>query len=147
MTRCHRHRLVESRASLHVRLQLRELKRGAPLCTATLGLLTRMTPEWTRARTMLWTIVSRHELDYLHVSSPCKQRSLLKPVSPFAASGPRLLSGQGLKGQDSTGETLRIHRENQAKLQAMSQSEIQEEQKKLLCQLGRSSYRVGEQSF
>uniref|UniRef100_A0A3Q3WTG5 Uncharacterized protein n=1 Tax=Mola mola TaxID=94237 RepID=A0A3Q3WTG5_MOLML len=58
-----------------------------------------------------------------------------KPLSPFPASGPRLVSGQGLEGPDSTGETLRIHRENQAKLQGMSQSEIREEQKKLLSQL------------
>lgn len=47
----------------------------------------------------------------------------------------RLLSGEGLQGPDSFGETLRIHRENQAKLQAMSKSEILEEQKKLLSQL------------
>lgn len=51
-------------------------------------------------------------------------------------SGSRLLSGEGLQGPDSSGETLRIHRENQAKLQAMSKSEILEEQKKLMSQLG-----------
>lgn len=56
--------------------------------------------------------------------------------SPIAASGPRLVSGQGLLGPDSTGETQRIHKENQAKLQEMSQSEILDEQKKLLSQLG-----------
>lgn len=56
--------------------------------------------------------------------------------SPIAASGPWLVSGQGLLGPDSTGETQRIHRENQAKLQGMSQSEILDEQKKLLSQLG-----------
>lgn len=50
-------------------------------------------------------------------------------------SGPRLLSGQGLGCPDSSAETMRIHRENQATLQAMSQSEIQQEQKKLLSQL------------
>uniref|UniRef100_A0A7N5ZQL4 RNA polymerase II associated protein 1 n=1 Tax=Anabas testudineus TaxID=64144 RepID=A0A7N5ZQL4_ANATE len=50
-------------------------------------------------------------------------------------SGPRLISGQGLAGPNSSGETTRIHRENQAKLQAMSESEIIEEQKKLLSQL------------
>ncbi|XP_068195704.1 RNA polymerase II-associated protein 1 isoform X2 [Antennarius striatus] len=49
--------------------------------------------------------------------------------------GPRLVSGQGLKGPDSSAETLRIHSENQAKLQRMSQSEILEEQQKLLSQL------------
>ncbi|XP_011616044.2 RNA polymerase II-associated protein 1 [Takifugu rubripes] len=48
---------------------------------------------------------------------------------------PRLVSGQGLVDPDSTGETQRIHRENQAKLQGMSQSEILDEQKKLLSQL------------
>lgn len=46
------------------------------------------------------------------------------------------MSGQGLVDPDSTGETQRIHRENQAKLQGMSQSEILDEQKKLLSQLG-----------
>uniref|UniRef100_A0A8D0D1N6 RNA polymerase II associated protein 1 n=1 Tax=Sander lucioperca TaxID=283035 RepID=A0A8D0D1N6_SANLU len=50
-------------------------------------------------------------------------------------SGPSLLSGQGLGGPDSSGETMRIHRENQVKLQAMSQSEILQEQRKLLSQL------------
>ncbi|XP_071354394.1 RNA polymerase II-associated protein 1 [Trachinotus anak] len=56
-------------------------------------------------------------------------------AEPPTVSGPRLVSGQGLGGSDSWGETVRIHRENQAKLQAMSQSEILEEQKKLLSQL------------
>ncbi|XP_036981275.1 RNA polymerase II-associated protein 1 [Acanthopagrus latus] len=51
------------------------------------------------------------------------------------SSGPRLVCGQGLAGPDSSGETIRIHRENQAKLQAMSRSEILDEQKKLLSQL------------
>lgn len=51
--------------------------------------------------------------------------------------GPRLVSGQGLLGPDSTEETQRIHRENQAKLQGMSESEILQEQTKLLSQLGR----------
>lgn len=46
------------------------------------------------------------------------------------------MCGQGLAGPDSSGETIRIHRENQAKLQAMSRSEILDEQKKLLSQLG-----------
>lgn len=46
------------------------------------------------------------------------------------------MSGQGLLGPDSTGDTQRIHRENQTKLQGMSQSEILDEQKKLLSQLG-----------
>ncbi|KAM9709096.1 RNA polymerase II-associated protein 1 [Menidia menidia] len=53
----------------------------------------------------------------------------------FIISSPRLVSGQGLGGPDSSGENMRIHRENQAKLQAMSQSEILEEQRKLLSQL------------
>ncbi|XP_068582491.1 RNA polymerase II-associated protein 1 [Cebidichthys violaceus] len=56
-------------------------------------------------------------------------------TEPTAVSGPGLLSGRGLGGPDSSGETTRIHRENQAKLQAMSQSEILQEQKKLLSQL------------
>ncbi|XP_054470154.1 RNA polymerase II-associated protein 1 [Anoplopoma fimbria] len=54
---------------------------------------------------------------------------------PTAVSGPSLLSGQGLGVPDSSGETMRIHSENQAKLQAMSQSEILQEQNKLLSQL------------
>lgn len=62
---------------------------------------------------------------------------LLLFLSAFAASGPRLVSGQGLLGPDSTEETQRIHRENQARLQGMSPSEIRQEQRKLLSQLGR----------
>ncbi|XP_070836075.1 RNA polymerase II-associated protein 1 [Chaetodon trifascialis] len=54
---------------------------------------------------------------------------------PAEVSGPRLVSGQGLTGPDSSGETMRIHMENQAKLQGMSQSEILQEQKKLVSQL------------
>ncbi|XP_068615577.1 RNA polymerase II-associated protein 1-like [Brachionichthys hirsutus] len=50
-------------------------------------------------------------------------------------SGPRLMSGKGLKGPEGSAETLRIHRENQAKLRGMSRSEILEEQQKLLSQL------------
>uniref|UniRef100_A0A673Z5I3 RNA polymerase II associated protein 1 n=1 Tax=Salmo trutta TaxID=8032 RepID=A0A673Z5I3_SALTR len=52
-----------------------------------------------------------------------------------AMAGPRLVSGQGLGGSDSTVETLKIHQENQGKLQAMSKGEILEEQKRLLGQL------------
>ncbi|KAM4625484.1 RNA polymerase II-associated protein 1 [Polymixia lowei] len=54
---------------------------------------------------------------------------------PSAVTGSRLLSGQGLEGPGSSAETMRIHQENQAKLQAMSQLEILEEQKKVLAQL------------
>lgn len=50
--------------------------------------------------------------------------------------GPLLLSGQGLAIANSAMETMKIHEENQARLQAMSQSEILEEQRKLLAQLG-----------
>ncbi|CAJ1073547.1 RNA polymerase II-associated protein 1 [Xyrichtys novacula] len=50
-------------------------------------------------------------------------------------SGPRLVSGQGLQGSDGSAESVRIHRENQAKIQAMSQAEILQEQSKLLSQL------------
>lgn len=46
------------------------------------------------------------------------------------------MSGQGLGIANSALETIKIHQENQAKLQAMSQSEIQEEQRRLLDQLG-----------
>uniref|UniRef100_A0A8P4K9G2 RNA polymerase II associated protein 1 n=1 Tax=Dicentrarchus labrax TaxID=13489 RepID=A0A8P4K9G2_DICLA len=58
-----------------------------------------------------------------------------KPLFSLLFYCPRLVSGQGLEGRGSSGETIRIHRENQAKLQAMSQSEILQEQKKLLSQL------------
>ncbi|KAF7201753.1 RNA polymerase II-associated protein 1 isoform X2 [Nothobranchius furzeri] len=50
-------------------------------------------------------------------------------------AGPRLVFGDGLQSPDSTGETMRIHKENQIKLQTMSQAEIMEEQNKLLSQL------------
>lgn len=50
--------------------------------------------------------------------------------------GPLLLSGQGLAIANSAMETMKIHEENQARLQAMSQGEILEEQRKLLAQLG-----------
>lgn len=53
-----------------------------------------------------------------------------------AVGGPLLVSGQGLRIANSSMETIKIHQENQAKLQAMSQSEILEEQRKLLGQLG-----------
>lgn len=46
------------------------------------------------------------------------------------------MSGKGLGIANSALETVKIHQENQAKLQAMSQSEIQEEQRRLLAQLG-----------
>lgn len=49
--------------------------------------------------------------------------------------GPVLLTGQGLGIANSAMETMKIHEENQAKLQAMSQSEILEEQRKLMAQL------------
>uniref|UniRef100_A0A8D3EBV5 RNA polymerase II associated protein 1 n=1 Tax=Scophthalmus maximus TaxID=52904 RepID=A0A8D3EBV5_SCOMX len=57
-------------------------------------------------------------------------------LEPPIISGPRLVSGQGLGGPDSPGETMRIHKENQTRLQTMSRSEIIEEQKKLLSHLG-----------
>lgn len=53
--------------------------------------------------------------------------------------GPLLVSGQGL-GPDRAVETLKIHQENQARLQRMSQGEILEEQKSLLAQLGEINF-------
>ncbi|KAJ8399495.1 hypothetical protein AAFF_G00412070 [Aldrovandia affinis] len=47
----------------------------------------------------------------------------------------RLVSGQGLSQQGSTVEALRIHRENQSRLEGLSQTEILEEQQRLLAQL------------
>ncbi|KAK3537597.1 hypothetical protein QTP70_016995, partial [Hemibagrus guttatus] len=61
------------------------------------------------------------------------QASESRPVQG-TADGPLMVSGQGL-GPDSAMETKKIHQENQAKLQGMSQSEILEEQKLLLAQL------------
>ncbi|XP_061599739.1 RNA polymerase II-associated protein 1 [Cololabis saira] len=50
-------------------------------------------------------------------------------------SGSRLVTGQGLGRSEGSRETMRIHKENQAKLEEMSGSEILQEQKKLLTQL------------
>ncbi|KAA0711260.1 RNA polymerase II-associated protein 1 [Triplophysa tibetana] len=52
-----------------------------------------------------------------------------------AVNAPLLVSGQGLGIANSVIETIKIHQENQGKLQAMSQSEILEEQRMLLAQL------------
>lgn len=67
----------------------------------------------------------------------CMETDQCGAAEPTAFTGPSLLSGRGLGGPDSSAESMRIHRENQAKLQDMSQSEILLEQKKLLSQLGR----------
>lgn len=74
-----------------------------------------------------------------HRSPSSHYFSLPFSFTQTVAAGPRLVSGQGLESPDSRGETMRIHRENMAKLQGMSQSAILEEQKKLLSQLGRRS--------
>ncbi|XP_061650086.1 RNA polymerase II-associated protein 1 isoform X1 [Phyllopteryx taeniolatus] len=50
-------------------------------------------------------------------------------------SSSRLVSGEGLGCPDSSEETRRIHGENQDKILAMSQSEILEDQERLLSQL------------
>ncbi|KAI4900398.1 hypothetical protein NFI96_017778 [Prochilodus magdalenae] len=55
-------------------------------------------------------------------------------VVPGSVDGSILVSGQGL-GPDSAVETFKIHQENQTRLQGMSQSEILEEQQKLMAQL------------
>ncbi|XP_040054704.2 RNA polymerase II-associated protein 1 [Gasterosteus aculeatus] len=65
----------------------------------------------------------------------CMETDQCGAAEPTAFTGPSLLSGRGLGGPDSSAESMRIHRENQAKLQDMSQSEILLEQKKLLSQL------------
>ncbi|XP_030641630.1 RNA polymerase II-associated protein 1 [Chanos chanos] len=59
------------------------------------------------------------------------------PQAAFAGAsgGPLLVSGRGLGRADGTAEVLKIHQENQARLQEMSESEILEEQRKLLAQL------------
>uniref|UniRef100_A0A6Q2XGS7 RNA polymerase II associated protein 1 n=1 Tax=Esox lucius TaxID=8010 RepID=A0A6Q2XGS7_ESOLU len=62
--------------------------------------------------------------------------NLHSPLPGFSAmAGPRLVSGQGLGGPGGTAETLQIHQENQAKIQAMSKDQILEEQQRLLVQL------------
>uniref|UniRef100_A0A665VRS9 RNA polymerase II associated protein 1 n=1 Tax=Echeneis naucrates TaxID=173247 RepID=A0A665VRS9_ECHNA len=86
-------------------------------------------------------------LSKIVVSSSCKVEPKLSSqkesafyslcvLEPPSVSGPRLVSGHGLGGPGSSRDTMRIHMENQAKIQEMSQSEILEEQKKLLSQLG-----------
>ncbi|XP_036397895.1 RNA polymerase II-associated protein 1 isoform X1 [Megalops cyprinoides] len=49
--------------------------------------------------------------------------------------GSRLVSGQGLSQPDSATEALKIHQENQERLEGMSQADILEEQKRLLAHL------------
>uniref|UniRef100_A0A673I673 RNA polymerase II-associated protein 1-like n=1 Tax=Sinocyclocheilus rhinocerous TaxID=307959 RepID=A0A673I673_9TELE len=74
-----------------------------------------------------------------HVSfSPLENMETERPESNVMdrVGGPVLLTGQGLGIANSAMETMKIHEENQTKLQAMSQSEILEEQRKLLAQLG-----------
>lgn len=56
-------------------------------------------------------------------------------VDQAEAAGSRLISGLGLRVTGAAEETIRIHRENQEKLQATSESEILDEQKRLLSQL------------
>uniref|UniRef100_A0A672RD76 RNA polymerase II associated protein 1 n=1 Tax=Sinocyclocheilus grahami TaxID=75366 RepID=A0A672RD76_SINGR len=56
-------------------------------------------------------------------------------ISQNRVGGPVLLTGQGLGIANSAMETMKIHEENQSKLQVMSQSEILQEQRKLLAQL------------
>uniref|UniRef100_A0A8C9W6H4 RNA polymerase II associated protein 1 n=1 Tax=Scleropages formosus TaxID=113540 RepID=A0A8C9W6H4_SCLFO len=48
----------------------------------------------------------------------------------------RLVTGLGLSGHNGSLEAKKIHEENEAKLHGMSQSEILEEQRRLLSQLG-----------
>uniref|UniRef100_A0A665VSB0 RNA polymerase II associated protein 1 n=1 Tax=Echeneis naucrates TaxID=173247 RepID=A0A665VSB0_ECHNA len=72
----------------------------------------------------------------MHHSETSSQFYSLCVLEPPSVSGPRLVSGHGLGGPGSSRDTMRIHMENQAKIQEMSQSEILEEQKKLLSQLG-----------
>ncbi|KAL0170241.1 hypothetical protein M9458_034837, partial [Cirrhinus mrigala] len=73
-----------------------------------------------------------------HVSfSPLENMESEQPESDVMGrvGGPVLLTGQGLGIANSAMETMKIHKENQEKLQAMSQNEILEEQRKLLAQL------------
>lgn len=63
--------------------------------------------------------------------------AVLCSADPTIVVGSRLISGQGLGVSGSSEESRRIHRENQEKLQAMCQSEILEEQNKVLSQLGK----------
>ncbi|XP_048047430.1 RNA polymerase II-associated protein 1-like [Megalobrama amblycephala] len=69
--------------------------------------------------------------------SPLESMETERPESDVMdrVGGPLLLSGQGLGIANSAMETMKIHEENQARLQAMSKSEILEEQRKLLAQL------------
>uniref|UniRef100_A0A673LSK4 RNA polymerase II-associated protein 1-like n=1 Tax=Sinocyclocheilus rhinocerous TaxID=307959 RepID=A0A673LSK4_9TELE len=69
--------------------------------------------------------------------SPLENMETEQPESDVMdrVGGPVLLTGQGLGIANSAMETMKIHEENQSKLQVMSQSEILEEQRKLLAQL------------
>lgn len=62
MTRCRCLYLVERRVSLHVRLQLRKLRREAHLHAALLKLLGHLKQAWIQISVMLQLIVSRREL-------------------------------------------------------------------------------------
>ncbi|KAL2099098.1 hypothetical protein ACEWY4_005578 [Coilia grayii] len=57
------------------------------------------------------------------------------PAMGGFSDGPVLVSGQGLGQGDSSLESLKIHQENRARLDGMTQEEILDEQKKLLAQL------------
>uniref|UniRef100_A0AAY4C761 RNA polymerase II associated protein 1 n=1 Tax=Denticeps clupeoides TaxID=299321 RepID=A0AAY4C761_9TELE len=68
-------------------------------------------------------------------ASAAKTSSITNQPSGLRMGGPLLVSGQGLGSSDAAQETMKIHQENQARLQEMSQEEILEEQRKLLHQL------------
>ncbi|XP_052009874.1 RNA polymerase II-associated protein 1 [Xyrauchen texanus] len=71
------------------------------------------------------------------VSSPLESMETEQTKSDAikAVAGPLLVSGQGLGIANTAMETVKIHQENLAKLQVMSQSEILDEQRNLLAQL------------
>lgn len=82
-------------------------------------------------------IISHSFLEQFYLLGICQAQALnYKCVCVSGtANGPLLVLGQGL-GADGAVEAQKIYQENQARLQGMSQSDIMEEQKLLLAQLG-----------
>uniref|UniRef100_A0AAY4C6K7 RNA polymerase II associated protein 1 n=1 Tax=Denticeps clupeoides TaxID=299321 RepID=A0AAY4C6K7_9TELE len=70
-----------------------------------------------------------------HAAEQVSEKYIQILPNKLFVGGPLLVSGQGLGSSDAAQETMKIHQENQARLQEMSQEEILEEQRKLLHQL------------
>lgn len=62
------------------------------------------------------------------------------PSGNHSFQGPHLVTGKGLRDQEAEQEAQTIHEENIARLQAMTPEEIQQEQQRLLAQLGMGAW-------